>query len=159
MKTAELKVCCICVLFYVKQFSILYKLLWKVRVSILVFEFHGHLELFVRLNSVVKVPGWMNDMQFSKRWSNMDSTKNNSTEQFSWPSSSMESMGISSLASVGFSSSLLRILYTTPTSDSKLSNMQYVTWSNNHQKKILGWSQRPVEISCHGRLKVYLGTA
>lgn len=104
MKTAELKVCCICVLFYFKQFSVLYKFLWKVRVSVLVFEFLGHLELFVWL----KVPGWMNNMQFIQGEATWIVTKNNSTEQFSWPSSSTESMGISPLASVGLSSSLLR---------------------------------------------------
>jgi len=66
-------------------------------------------------------------------------TKNNSTEEFSWPSSSIESMGISSLASVGFSSSLSRILYKTPTPHSKLYNMHYIMWSNNHQKK--NWAE------------------
>lgn len=82
--------------------------LWRVRVSVLVFEFLGCLELFVWLNSVVEVPGWMNNMQFIKGEATWIVTKDNITQQFSWPPSSTESMGISPLASVGLSSSLLR---------------------------------------------------
>lgn len=61
--------------FYFKHFSISYKFLWKVRVSVLVFEFQRHLELFVRLSSVVKVPGWVNNISFNERWSNMESNQ------------------------------------------------------------------------------------
>lgn len=148
MKTAELKVRCICVLFRFKQFSVLYKFLWKFRVSVLVFEFLGHLELFVWPNSVVVAPGWMNNMQFIKGEATWIVTKNNSTEHFSWPLSSTESMGISSLASVELSSSLLRE-YCTRCPRQKVNN----TWSHNHQEEILGWNERPVEMSCHGRLR------
>lgn len=158
MKTAELGVCCICALFYFKQFAILCKFLWKVRVSVLVFEFLGHLELFVRPNFLeLKFLGEWIICSLIKGEATWIVTKTNSTERFSWPSSSIESMRISSLASVGFSSSLLKILHKPLTSDGKLYNTQYVTRSKYHQKKILGWNQRPMEISCHGRLQGYSG--
>lgn len=54
MKTAELEVCCICVLFYLKWFSILCKFLSK---AMVLFVFHGHLELFESLSFMVEVPG------------------------------------------------------------------------------------------------------
>lgn len=72
-------------------------------------------------------------------------------------SNSLESMEVSSLASVGFSSNLLRMLYETPHQGASF----IICGTGDEVKKMSGKkkNQRPIEIRGHERLKGYSSTA
>lgn len=102
---------------FLKWFSILWKFLSvKSQAALLVFDFQRHLELFRVSVLQLTFLSWMNNMQFNQGWSCMDiNLKLEHTTVFmAFIQNSLESVEVSSLASVGFSSNLLRILYKTP---------------------------------------------